>query len=496
MRVYVCMHISQLVDHLCSCHTFNCQLDRRDSLPLCTTTEDLNSHTLHILSSYRTSIVAMTESAAPTSYAWRRSASGQHERPLTAAEDRWDAFHRDAPSAWTDFCSSAFFDVSHGPHANSYDAAAVQAWAEKSLAHVLLQAPLLMGTIEADAGQGKRYAYKALGSLDDLRGRTEQLLVVELVDDTRKRVEELSSAYYADKKRVSVELGPALIRFVFLAGPDGQYALFLQTTHTLIDFWALASLFELALDTFTRDEPLPATIKPGDDVERLSPAYLEVLKEPLSIEQYNSPTEKDKEHAAKIMGALLRNPLGLRIERATAEEASSARASVATMTIHHTFTPEQTAAIVQHAKAHGQSVNQVIQAAHITALQIVSPVAKDNDVRTHAPSGILNILPRTKLLDEQAKSKPSLAPARQPFMGALMVPYVCDIGPLLDLADASAKDKARSDAFWFVANEIGQQYRQSATATAPLKAFWDKGPALWGGFVDMLPAVYAGAIPS
>lgn len=81
-------------------------------------------------------------------------------------------------------------------------------------------------------------------------------------------------------------------------------------------------------------------------------------------------------------------------------------------------------------------------------------------------------------------------------MGAVMVPYICDIGPLLDLSTDESYGPARSAAFWHVVNEIGKQYRNSVCARAPLKAFWDKGPALWGTFTDMLPAVYANKIPS
>ena len=435
-------------------------------------------------------------SSGTTSFAWRETASGIFQRPLTAAEDRFDAFHRVAPTAWTDFCSSVFFDVADGPYAAAAqpDSDDVTDWAHRSLAHVLLDAPLLMATI-VTSDDTKVYNYQALDSPSALQARTKLLLTVEHVQDVKQRVDELSSSYYADKERVGVELGDALVRFIFVASPGGQYALFLQTTHALIDFWALASLFEKALDALCRDLPWPSSVGDKQEAKQLSPAYLQVMKDPTPID-YHNPTQEERDQAARIMAALLQNPLGLPIQRVKEEEAAAAKADTSSMTIKHVFTPDQTAAIAKRAKEQGESVNVVIQTAHILALQAVVPVAKDNPVRTHAPSGILNVLPRTTMLDGNTPPRPTLSPAQQPFMGSLMVPYVCDIGPLLDLPDAGQKSKARKDAFWSIVSNIGSEYRKSATATGPLKEFWDKGPALWGGFVDMLPAVYAGVIPS
>ena len=106
----------------------------------------------------------------------------------------------------------------------------------------------------------------------------------------------------------------------------------------------------------------------------------------------------DKEYADQIMAALLSNPLGLKIERSTPNESEAAVACVREMVAHYTFSKEETESIKHHSKQRKQSVNQVIQAAQIMALQLISPVPKENQVRTHTPSGIINVLPRTTLL--------------------------------------------------------------------------------------------------
>lgn len=101
-------------------------------------------------------------------WSWHQVEKNIYERNLTAAEDRWDSFHRSAPTAWTDFCSAAFFHAEVGRYSSlDKDKAAediIRDWAYRSVCHLLLRAPLLMGRIETNMEGIKKFAYTKLAS--------------------------------------------------------------------------------------------------------------------------------------------------------------------------------------------------------------------------------------------------------------------------------------------------------------------------------------------
>lgn len=175
---------------------------------------------------------------------------------------------------------------------------------KNAVAALVLEMPSLLTSIErSKKPDGASFVYRPLSDMTDLERRIS--VIAEVVKTPRPLdagVKEITDDFYSEtRKRISIELGSALVHLYFvsstLPNESGKYALLLQSHHSLNDFLSAMSIFDGLLSNL-------ATINKPDDrllskqVERLHPCYLDFLREP--VDHFSASEEETAEGSRLI----------------------------------------------------------------------------------------------------------------------------------------------------------------------------------------------------